>query len=817
MVMSCAALLAQQRDPIARRRQDRRLGQPVPLRHLSQGVRRRVAASGGKAPPRHAGGHARRAVLHAEDQTKPSKPSAPHDEPPPWPTNDKLKVVGKPQPRLDGRLKVTGEARYTADVRLPGMLFARRVVSPHPHARVKAIDTSAAERLPGVKAVHVVERNEGAKLRNPPKVADKYPLVRYAGQPVAGGRRDDAGDRRRSGAKLVKVDYEPLPFVVELDDARKDERAAGLSRPRRHGRHGRRRRRGQGARSSRATCAARRAATRATSTSGLGRGRRRRRGRRSTRRCRRTRRSRPTASSPTGSPTASPSTPRRRAPRRCATSWPTVFDLPKAKVRVITEFMGGGFGAKFGAGNFGVLAAQLSKKAGAPVRLMLDRKEEHLCVGNRPSTVQTLKLGAKKDGTLAADLSSSRYGTGGIATGGGVGWMRHVALRLRQHALGAVRRVHQRRPGGGVPRARPAAGRLRRSSSSIDELAEKLGMDPLALRDKIDVGEAAVARRQRRRHARSAQGRAPHRRRALRLEQAAPARQRHGRRSSAASASRSRCGAASSSSTRRARCACTRTARSSSSRRCRTSAPARAPRIAQVVAEELGLRPDDVTVKIGDTQYPIGPSSGGSEDARSASRRAGAQVAGAGASRRQRLQGRVGRGARATLPLKQGGGEAGRPSTISAQATPLGRTTAAIRTAATAACSSPRSPSTPRPASSRSSAWSRCTTAAGRSTRSRCSRQINGGIMHGHLVTRSTRTATSIARRGRMVNPNLEQYKIARCAKRRRRSRWCSSSSTSGATPPTCRASASRPTSRRRRRSPTPSTTPSACASASCR
>src|SRR5256885_41075 len=65
----------------------------------------------------------------------------PATEPPPLALNEKLAVVGKPAARLDGRLKVTGAARYTADVRLPGMLFARMVVSPHPHARVRAIDT----------------------------------------------------------------------------------------------------------------------------------------------------------------------------------------------------------------------------------------------------------------------------------------------------------------------------------------------------------------------------------------------------------------------------------------------------------------------------------------------------------------------------------------------------------------------------------------------------------------------------------------------------------------------------------------------------
>ena len=68
------------------------------------------------------------------------------EEPPALSTNDKLAVVGKPTPRLDGALKVTGAARYTADVRLPGMLFARVVRSPHPHAKITSIDTSAASK-----------------------------------------------------------------------------------------------------------------------------------------------------------------------------------------------------------------------------------------------------------------------------------------------------------------------------------------------------------------------------------------------------------------------------------------------------------------------------------------------------------------------------------------------------------------------------------------------------------------------------------------------------------------------------------------------
>src|SRR5688500_15402607 len=83
-------------------------------------------------------------------------------EPPPLPINEKLSVVGKDTPRLDGKLKVTGSAKYTADVKLPGMLYARMITSPHPHATIKSVDISAAEKAKGVKAVHVLDRDFGA-------------------------------------------------------------------------------------------------------------------------------------------------------------------------------------------------------------------------------------------------------------------------------------------------------------------------------------------------------------------------------------------------------------------------------------------------------------------------------------------------------------------------------------------------------------------------------------------------------------------------------------------------------------------------------
>src|SRR4030095_745346 len=74
------------------------------------------------------------------------------------------------------------------------------------------------------------------------------------------------------------------------------------------------------------------------------------------------------------------------------------------------------FGAKYGIGNFGLLAINLSRKAGAPVRMVLDRREEHVSSGNRPSSIQRLKVGARRDGALTACqlVSAARRGGGAV-------------------------------------------------------------------------------------------------------------------------------------------------------------------------------------------------------------------------------------------------------------------------------------------------------------------------------------------------------------------------------------------------------------------
>jgi xanthine dehydrogenase YagR molybdenum-binding subunit len=161
------------------------------------------------------------------------------------------------------------------------------------------------------------------------------------------------------------------------------------------------------------------------------------------------------------------------------------FDMPENKVHVITHHMGGGFGSKFGPKSYNFVAAKLAKKAGAPVKLMLDREEEYSASPYRPSSVQKIKIGAKNDGTLTAFQMES-YGSGGIGGGAGVpqpyiysfpnSKTAHNDIHINSTTAGPMRAP-------GHPQANFAM------ESIMDELAEKLGMDPLELRLKNDPNE----------------------------------------------------------------------------------------------------------------------------------------------------------------------------------------------------------------------------------------------------------------------------------------------------------------------------------------
>jgi xanthine dehydrogenase YagR molybdenum-binding subunit len=527
-----------------------------------------------------------------------AKREVPEGEPPPLPVNAELKVIGKPTPRLDGRLKVTGAAKYTADVNPPGMLFGRMLTSPYPHAKIKSIDISAAAKAPGVKAVHILDKVRGVAEEKTKEGEEpsKYPLVRFAGQPIAAVAADTQQNADEA-VRLIKVEYEQLPFVVDVSKAREKDAPQVFSAPAEQG-----------------------------GTAGGGGG--------------------PRNVQQVGN-VRGPATGGNKKPEEIAdafanaaavieseyktqvqthsalethgvvcdykgdsiTCWAStqgtgsvrdelaeVFKIAKSKIRVITEYMGGGFGAKFGAGNQGVMAAHLSKKAGAPVRLMCDRKEEHLSVGNRPSSNQKLKLAADKEGKLLA-LHLINHGTGGVGTGAGASGPAQsmyicpaICTEDYDVFINAGPAAAFRAPGH--PQAVFAL------EQAIDELAEKLGMDPLEFREKNDPSDARKVERKIGAEkigwsSRKAPGSDPGPiKRGIGVAQAIW--YRFSSRDSHAEVRITRDGSVELLSGVQDIGGGIRTA------------------LAQVVAEELGLKPTDITIKIGDTSFPNGPGSGGS-------------------------------------------------------------------------------------------------------------------------------------------------------------------------------------------------------------
>src|SRR5262249_9186922 len=123
--------------------------------------------------------------------------------------------------------------------------------------------------------------------------------------------------------------------------------------------------------------------------------------------------------------------------------------IPATKVKCITHYMGGGFGSKFSADIQGIAAAELARKAGAPVKLMLDRAEEITAVGNRPSAYGKVKIAGTKDGVITA-YQVDCYGSPGVGTTKTVGplpyvyripntWVKHTVVRLNAGQQRAMR------------------------------------------------------------------------------------------------------------------------------------------------------------------------------------------------------------------------------------------------------------------------------------------------------------------------------------------------------------------------------------------
>jgi xanthine dehydrogenase YagR molybdenum-binding subunit len=378
-------------------------------------------------------------------------------EPPPWDESAELTVVGTRVQRMDALEKVTGRARYTADVRPPGMLFAALVRAPIAKGRVTTLDLEPALAMPGVRGALLVEdvpgiRHDGVQL------LDR--TVHYAGQAVAAICADtqDVADR---ALRAVHVEYESAAHAVTAGDAL----APGAPSVRSSGNTSRN---------------SPRVFSRGEVEVGL------READVTITREYRTPVALHTALEPHGAVavwegdhlTVWESTQGIFGVR---SELAEAFNVPHNRVRVVTDYMGGGFGAKNGAQKATYVAAALARKLGRPVRCVLDREGEQVDSGNRSATIQRVTLGAKRDGTLTAIVVEAT-----IALGIG-GWQAGAAKIY--HELYACPNVRSSETfvftNAGAMTSFRAPGHVEGAfglECAMDALARELRLDPLELR-----------------------------------------------------------------------------------------------------------------------------------------------------------------------------------------------------------------------------------------------------------------------------------------------------------------------------------------------
>jgi xanthine dehydrogenase YagR molybdenum-binding subunit len=502
----------------------------------------------------------------------------------PWDNESQLRSVKGRHLRLEAPFKVTGQAKYTHDIHLPGMLWAKMVRAPIPAGKIIRIDLRKAHGHAGVKAVWKTDAK----------------LVRFAGQDIAAVAAVSQ-EVAEEAARLVEVECEPTRFVVDLEEAMAPTAPLVYTE-------------GQAPPSPGVPLKGNvrgplgpaqlwyaRGGSRGNIEKGFAE-----------------------------AETVHEATYRVRVHTHAVLETHSIvaywegdrltvytstqgvfmvraalaeaFGLPRNKVRVIMEHMGGGFGSKLSpsavGSTFAIVACKLAQMAGAPVKLILDRHEEQLCTGNAPGALMTLRLGAKADGTLTA-IHFRAYTEGGIGqsarTGAPAGSMYpqcpNVKLEEYDVFTNAGPTAALRAPG----HPQGAFG----LECAMDEMAHRLAMDPLELRRKndthpfrkayYDVGAKAIGWERR-----------------------------NGKPGAAPGPKKRGIGMANGNWYVMARepvAAEVRVHRDGSVELfhgAQDIGTGIRTVLAIIAAEELGLKPSDITVHVGDTRFPPGPTSGGS-------------------------------------------------------------------------------------------------------------------------------------------------------------------------------------------------------------
>ena len=389
----------------------------------------------------------------------------------------KYRWVGTRPIRHDGFDKVTGRANYGADFSLPGMLHGRTLRSPHAHARIRGIDTSKAEALAGVKAVATaadlpeVEAGPGpADMRDLSRNVLAREKVLYHGHAVAAVAATTA-EVAAEALSLIEVDYEPLPPVLSIEQALAAD-APIL--------HEDRKPRGMEA-DGPTNIAARVSHDRGDVDAGFAE---------ADVVVERTFRTQTVHQGYIEPHAVVASASDDRAEVWCCTQGgftvralcAALLDVDVASIKVTPSEIGGGFGGKTTVYQEPV-AIVLSRKAGRPVKMVMSREEVFRATGPGGATRMTVKLGARRDGTLTAGQASLWYEAGGFAGSPvAAGAMCIFAPYELPNLLIEGYDVLCNKPKTTAYRAPGAPQAAFAMESLLDELAATLEVDPLDLR-----------------------------------------------------------------------------------------------------------------------------------------------------------------------------------------------------------------------------------------------------------------------------------------------------------------------------------------------
>jgi len=287
-----------------------------------------------------------------------------------WPPQENRRVLSHRADRTDGPVKATGTAKYTYDVKRPGMLYAKVLFAPIASGVLKSLDIRPAKAMKGVEAIHVM--------------AEPGAAINWAGQEIAAvaATTEEIATEALSRIKAV---YEPGAPQMDDTDPSKVE---GRERTRTEGDPE------QAFRDADVVLEARYGAAVITHCCLEPHGQ--------------------VSEFRDGELSVSIST---QAVTRIAGQLADASGLPESKIHVDCQHMGGGFGSKFSPDAWGNACVELAKKTGRPVKLMLERDQELMVAGHRPSAYADVKIGARKDGTVTAWESKS-WGSSGMGRAG---------------------------------------------------------------------------------------------------------------------------------------------------------------------------------------------------------------------------------------------------------------------------------------------------------------------------------------------------------------------------------------------------------------